>query len=143
MLEIEGIEMQNCGQRDTEKACVRIESVGKQKSSETFKIKNSAFHSGKGQGFFGFDAESGMVGERIVIENNIFFDVQHKGFHIDSFKDGLIQNNYIIGVKIRPNIVPLDDLVGFEFCRKSSCPGTEVIGNVVAGTTYLSYWAPA
>jgi hypothetical protein len=112
---------------------------------------NNAFHSGLGWGLSVVDSETGMMDAitsailPLEIKFNIIFGQKQKGLVLETMKNGLVDGNYVIATtdRIINSASTLDDLVAFEFCRKTACLGTRVINNVVAGYFYVGYWIPA
>ena len=107
-LVLEGVEIQNCGQRDTRKAAVDLNWVKKVKGSHT--INKCSFNNGQG---WAINLEKAQA---VTISNNVIYDARRYGIYLGKeIKAVTVERNLIVGIKERPNydnVEYFDTLIG-------------------------------
>ena len=107
-LKLEGIEIQNCGQRDTRKAAVDLNWVKKIRG--THSVNKCSFNNGQG---WALNMEKA---EGLSFTNNVIYNARRFGIYLGKNIKGVqINDNLIVGIKERPNydnVEYFDTLVG-------------------------------
>ena len=93
--EIDSIEFENGGQKDTRRAAVRFENAIATKLSF---VRNSAFHNSWGWGLMAKRSNN------IDIENNVFYNFRPVGLGLDDVKNVKINGNIVMHVLERDTI---------------------------------------
>ena len=144
-LVLDGVEIQNCGQRDTRKAAIDLNWV--KQIYGTHSVKNCSFNNGQG---WAINIEKA---EGIEISNNVIYDARRYGIYMGELVKGVkILNNLIIGIKERENydnIEYFDTLVGiFHNDNETYWDQTDsknsiiMTGNSVSSSPWFGYAVP-
>jgi len=139
--EIDNIEFENGGQKDTRKAAVRFENVIATKKSF---VRNSAFHNSWGWGFMAKRSKN------IDIEHNVYYGFVQVGMGMDDIQNCKINGNLLMHVMERNTIEKTGKFVdkhgGLFICsldgELGSCKNLEIHNNIVAGVISTGMTAP-
>ena len=94
-LELDGVEIKHCGQRDTKKAAIDMNWVSKTLSKH--KVINSSFNDLQGWALNMFNAEG------LTFSHNVVYNARKYGIFLQNIKAVFIEHNLIVGIKIRDN----------------------------------------
>ena len=145
-LVLDGIEIQNCGQRDTRKAAIDLNWVKKVKGSHS--ITNSTFNNGQGW------AVNMEKAEGLFFKNNVIYNARRYGIYLgENVAAVSIEDNLIIGIKERSNydnIEYFDTYIGIFYdsserlwTEKSKLEDQVIIkGNSVSSSPWFGYAFP-
>lgn len=139
--EIDNIEFENGGQKDTRKAAIRFVNVIATKKSF---VRNSAFHNSWGNGFMAKRSKN------IDLEHNVFFSFVQFGVIMDDVQNMKINGNIVMHVMERNTIEKIGKFVdkhgGLLICsldgELGSCKDLEIHNNIVAGIISTGITAP-
>jgi nitrous oxidase accessory protein NosD len=139
--EIDSIEFENGGQKDTRKAAIRFENAIATKKSF---VRNSAFHNSWGWGLMA------KRSKKIDIENNVFYNFRPVGIGMDDIQNVKISGNILMHVLQRKTIEKIGKFVdkqgGILICsldgQLGSCRDLEITNNIVAGIISTGMTAP-
>lgn len=94
-LTLDGVEIRNCGQKDTRKAAVDFNWLKEPNELQT--VTRSSFNNGQGWAVNMYNSSG------ISFTDNVIFDARRYGIYMEKVSDVLVEGNLIVGVKEREN----------------------------------------
>ena len=110
MIQLDGVEIKDCGQRGTSKAAIDIKFV--KSASYPHSIKNSTINNGLG---WGVDLDGSGY---LDLTNNVIYNVRKTGIYMKNVDQVLIEKNLIIGINKQPdynNAEYFDIMIGIHY----------------------------
>eukprot|EP01016_Furgasonia_blochmanni_P030603 TRINITY_DN3178_c0_g3_i6.p1 TRINITY_DN3178_c0_g3~~TRINITY_DN3178_c0_g3_i6.p1 ORF type:complete len:1090 (-),score=393.49 TRINITY_DN3178_c0_g3_i6:117-3386(-) len=135
----DGVEIQNCGQPDTNNAAVNFEQISKE--GEASIVSRSAIH---GSNAYHLNI---LGAQNIVVNNNVFYRSFKNGVRILASNLVTFTNNLVIGNKVRTSVVftenVLDQTTAFHVVPQESVQNQlKISNNVVAASEFFAYMLP-
>lgn len=94
-LKLHGVEVRNCGQKDTRKAAVDFNWLVQ--PNELQSVSKSTFNNGQGWAVNMYNAKG------VSFTDNIIYNARRYGMYLEKVSDVLVENNLVVGVKEREN----------------------------------------
>ena len=94
-LQLDGVEIRQCGQRDHKKAAVDLNWVKKARGMHS--ITNSSFNDCQGWALNMYRAEG------LTFSYNVIYNARKYGIFLQEIKSVVIEHNLLVGIKIREN----------------------------------------
>ena len=146
-LKLVGIEIQNCGQRDSRKAAVNLRWVKQNKGSHM--IHKCSFNNGQGWGINLDRAEA------VTVSNNVLYNTRRFGMYLGKAMKGIqVNQNLLVGIKDRDNYdnvelydTPIgiyhDDEEGHWDQDEEESNHVVMKGNSVSSSSWFGFAVPA
>jgi hypothetical protein len=128
---LDSVEIQFGGQKDTENAAIRFERA----LTHSHSVKNSVVHDGPGW------MVNGVLSKNMNFDNNIFWGSSQVGVAVNQVMSTSFNNNFVGKVYPREDLeaigmTVLDVMGGALFCSLTypkACPGLRISNNICAG----------
>jgi len=142
LLMLKNVELRNMGQKNTERAGIRIQNSKRKADIENHFIENVVVHQGLGMAI-SFDSV-----ENATIKNTDIVSVYQVGLRVDSVTNVKMDSVNVYDVKKRTWLTLVDNAMDKECCvafcsyNESNCSTSSIINSKVAGCPFAGYIVP-